>query len=218
MATKTKKKNVKRARFAAGKKVKKIPSLLQPSTPEPLVLDRVAKTFALLEQQRERTKSPLLGSSLEHPDARGSIFNIAHQPVGSVAVITSKANTVRANHFHKEDAHLCWVLSGSIEYYERAAGSNVTPRKYVIHSGEVFYTGPRVEHGMFFPEKTTFITLGRLSRKPDEYEADLVRLKVPLVEPKVETAQSAAPTVEVPVINIPTPEPKTDPALPSGAA
>lgn len=58
--------------------------------------------------------------AVEHPftDARGSIQNIVHEPVGSVVVITSKASTVRAQHWHKTDWHLCYVLSGRIRYVE----------------------------------------------------------------------------------------------------
>ncbi len=219
MAAKTKKKGTK-AKFAKGKKVtsKQAKKLLQnaPLSPEPIVLDRVAKTFAHLQAQRESSSTPIIESDslLEHVDERGLIHNIIHEPVGAVALITSKANTVRANHYHKEDAHLCYVVSGSIEYYERVAGSNVVPRRYVIKSGGAFYTGPMMEHAMYFPEETVFLTLGRLSRTPDEYEKDLVRLKVPLAEPKklvasepksISTPKSETPTVEVPVIVLPPP-------------
>ena len=201
----TKKKNAVRVpnpKFAAGKKVnlKKAAKLVKAAKParvvQAIVLDRVAKTFAYLQEERERSNTPRVENDiLTHTDDRGSIFNIIHNPVGAVAIITSKTDTVRANHWHREDAHLCYVISGSIEYYERPVGSKVEPRRFVIKSGEAFYTGSRMEHAMHFLEDTVFLTLGRLSRTPTDYENDLVRL--------TEDAQLARPQLKVEV-TIPT--------------
>lgn len=116
-------------------------------------------------------------------DARGTISNILTAPCGSVVLITSEPNTVRANHWHKEDAHLCYVVSGSVHYYERAVGSTDLPDYVHIKAGQSFITGPNREHAMKFTERTVFLTLGKLSRTPKEYEADLVRLTIPLASP-----------------------------------
>ncbi|TAL42400.1 MAG: hypothetical protein EPN91_08450 [Salinibacterium sp.] len=186
------KKAAKPVRFASGKKVdpamgmKYTKEAREREIPSAIVLDRVAKTFARLEAYRESSGTPMLDSFLKHVDERGLIQNVLHEPVGAVAVITSKANTVRANHYHKEDAHLCFVVKGRIEYYERPVGSIETPEKFIVQEGYGMYTGPKMEHAMYFPEDTIFLTLGRLSRTPTEYEQDLVRLSVPLMLPKVE--------------------------------
>ena len=136
-------------------------------------------------------------------DDRGKIINIANAPVGSAVLITSKKGTTRANHWHRIDAHLCYVVSGQIEYYERpvpepenlppfvilaphessiptsvTSASHIT--KHIFTAGEAFFTGSNVEHRMDFPMDTTFLTLGRLSRTPEEYEEDLVRIDVDL--------------------------------------
>lgn len=192
------KKSSKPAKFASGKAVNASSHQqhMKNATPrEPIVLDRVAKTFAKLEEGRGVLGTPLYdaGAFLEHTDDRGSIFNIMHEPIGALALITSKKNTVRANHYHKEDAHLCYVVSGSIEYYERPVGSNEPATKFIVKAGEGMYTGPNVEHAMYFPEDTTFLTLGRLSRTPDEYEKDLVRLSTPLATVKVGEMKEVVP-------------------------
>lgn len=147
-------------------------------------LDPDAKmTFLRLKRPTfgETPDSPLREPSAPtHTDTRGFIFNVCNAPVGSAVVITSKKGSVRANHYHKEDSHLCFVVSGGIDYLERPVGSLDEPKKFHYAAGQSFFTGPMVEHAMKFTEDTVFLTLGELSRRPEEYEADLVRLEKPL--------------------------------------
>jgi quercetin dioxygenase-like cupin family protein len=120
---------------------------------------------------------------LEKPfvDARGSIQPLVDVDMKSALMISSKKGSIRANHYHKSDWHYCYVVSGSIEYYERPVGSNETPKKTVVKTGQLFFTGPMVEHAMKFPEDTVFLTLSRNKRDPAHYEDDLVRTE--LVKP-----------------------------------
>ncbi len=50
-------------------------------------------------------------------DDRGTIKNIADGKLGDVAIISSKANSIRANHVHDNDWHLSYVVSGSMRYF-----------------------------------------------------------------------------------------------------
>ena len=111
-------------------------------------------------------------------DHRGHIINIANELFRSCALIKSKKNSIRANHYHKRDWHYCYVIKGKIEYYYRKHGSSLKPKKIIIKSGELFFTPPMVDHAMEFLEDTTFLTLGRNSRKQEVYEADVVRIKL----------------------------------------
>jgi hypothetical protein len=45
-----------------------------------------------------------------------------------------------------------------------------------IAAGQMFFTPPRVDHAMVFPEDTTFLAFGRNSRKQAVYEADVERI------------------------------------------
>ncbi len=54
-------------------------------------------------------------------DDRGSITNVAENSVGGVQVIVSKAGAVRAKHTHKTDTHVCYVVSGQVDYVECGA-------------------------------------------------------------------------------------------------
>ena len=109
-------------------------------------------------------------------DNRGSIQTLIHDHEGSVVVITTVPHVERANHYHKEDYHYCYVVAGSITYFERPAGSIEIPKKSIFSAGEMFYTPPMMEHCMHFSEPTIFVTLGGGTRKQDEYENDLVRI------------------------------------------
>ncbi|HEX5611612.1 MAG TPA: hypothetical protein VFX67_03100, partial [Burkholderiales bacterium] len=66
--------------------------------------------------------------------------------------------------------------SGRIEYYHRPAGSSAAPQHISIAQGQMFFTGPMIEHAMVFPEDTVFLTFGRNSRAQEVYEADVVRV------------------------------------------
>jgi quercetin dioxygenase-like cupin family protein len=115
---------------------------------------------------------------LEKPfvDARGSIQPLVDVPMESCVLITSKKGTVRANHYHQTDWHYCYVLEGEIEYYERPTGSTEAATKTVIGKGQMFFTGPDLDHAMVFTQDTTFLTFGRNSRAQEVYEADVVRI------------------------------------------
>ena len=105
-------------------------------------------------------------------DNRGQILNITNSLFRSCAIIKSKKNSIRANHYHKKDWHYCYVLRGKIEYYHRIHGLKTKPKKIIIKAGELFFTPPMVDHAMKFLEYTEFVTLGRGSRKKINYDKD----------------------------------------------
>ena len=111
-------------------------------------------------------------------DSRGRIQTLVDGGVQSVQVITSKANTVRANHFHKTDSHYMYVVSGSMRYYHRAAGDRSPPAMLLVREGEMVFTPPLVEHAVEFPEDTVFINITGKTREQKSYEDDLVRVEL----------------------------------------
>ena len=65
----------------------------------------------------------LVPTGKPYTDGRGTIHNLIEVSTGSTVLIDSKAGSVRANHFHKTDWHYCYLISGSMDYYHRAAGA-----------------------------------------------------------------------------------------------
>jgi len=114
-------------------------------------------------------------------DERGVIqplISMENPQIGSAVMITSKKDTVRANHYHKEDWHYCYIVSGAVNYYYREVGAKGEPVKISVSAGEMIYTPPMLEHAMLFTEDTAFLTMSGGTRKQKDYEADLVRVEL----------------------------------------
>src|SRR5258705_11799945 len=65
---------------------------------------------------------PIVSLPMPFEDSRGVIQTLVDGGVQSVQVITSKATTVRANHYHKTDSHFMYVIKGVMKYFHRPAG------------------------------------------------------------------------------------------------
>ncbi|MGN7612839.1 cupin domain-containing protein, partial [Magnetococcales bacterium HHB-1] len=91
---------------------------------------------------------------------------------------TSKKGALRANHYHKNSWHYCYVIKGSIDYYHRPQGSKEPPEHILVKKGEMVFTPPMVEHAMKFPEDTLFLTLDNSPRDQESYENNVVRVIV----------------------------------------
>jgi quercetin dioxygenase-like cupin family protein len=108
----------------------------------------------------------------------GVIQNLLLERFTSAALITSVAGSVRANHYHKTDWHYSYVVRGAVEYFVRPVGSRERPSQTRFPAGTMFFTPPNVEHAMFFPEATAFITFAKNVRDHEHHEEDVVRVKL----------------------------------------
>lgn len=115
-----------------------------------------------------------------HVDSRGSIQAIMEDCrnwVGSISFITSNPNTERASHYHLGDeGHHILITEGEIWIYERPVGSLGCPTKMVLKVGDLHWTGPNIEHTMFFPVKNSFYCFSVLPRNQKSYEENTVRI------------------------------------------
>ena len=116
---------------------------------------------------------PIIEIHQKFEDIRGSIFNIADGNLGDVAVITSHSSSVRANHTHKEDWHLSFLIKGEIKYFWE---ENNKQNSIIINPGELFYTPPKTPHKMLFLKDSAFIAVAAMSRTQENYENDTTRL------------------------------------------
>lgn len=121
-----------------------------------------------------------IGVPLDTPfvNENGTIQNLLLERFTSAALITSVKGSVRANHYHKTDWHYSYVVSGAVEYFVRPVGSRDRPSQTRFPAGTMFFTPPLVEHAMFFPEPTTFITFAKNVRDHEHHEDDVVRVKL----------------------------------------
>lgn len=118
----------------------------------------------------------------EFIDERGEITMILDNertPIKSVLLITCKKGAIRANHYHKEDSHYAYMLSGSVEYFEEpVSGTEKKRETAMLSEGDMVYTPAMTVHAMCFLEDSVFIALATKSRKEGAYEDDTVRIKL----------------------------------------
>jgi len=123
-------------------------------------------------------------------DDRGVIEKLDRGGNHSVLRITSKKGTVRANHYHQKDSHVCYLITGKIRYVERPAlDASASLTEYIIEPGQCFYTAPMLAHAMEFLEDSEFLAISPRSGDQAEYENDIIRVTV--IDP-AEAAQRAA--------------------------
>lgn len=107
-------------------------------------------------------------------DARGDIINLLFSTIGSVAIITSKKDTVRSNHWHRENWHYLYVIKGSMKYLERNVdGSDI--KEFVCKEGDLVFTAPNKVHRTEFLEDTILLSLGKSPKDHKHHEEDLIR-------------------------------------------
>lgn len=114
-----------------------------------------------------------------HADDRGALTVIANarsfgHPIGAVAVLVSKAGTVRGEHRHRREGHIVHVVSGRMVYRVRSAAGLVNR---TVGPGEAVFTPPNVDHAFLFTADSVCVVIANISRTQEAYEADLTRLE-----------------------------------------
>lgn len=128
-----------------------------------------------LFRQEHFSNYPLIEIPQSFKDERGLISNIADGRLGDVAVISSTAQAIRANHYHEEDWHLSFLLSGKMLYSWKSLDSS-DQGEIEISAGSLFYTPKRTVHRMKFLHESTFIAVSKLNRNQENYESDTKRV------------------------------------------
>lgn len=116
---------------------------------------------------------------------RGVIQPLLEAEIRSALVITSKKGTVRSDHYHLTDWHYLYVVQGRMVYWHRRHGDTSAPRSVIVEAGQMVFSPPMVEHRTDFLEDTVCLTLSRNVRDQASYEADVVRLTMPIPEGRV---------------------------------
>lgn len=112
----------------------------------------------------------------KHKDSRGLIqMIITDCRVESISRIETLGGHTRAQHWHKNDGHYIETLVGEVWLYERPVGSEDCPKLIKVGVGDIAFTGPLIEHEMFFPVFTVFNCYSLLPRTSEKYENETVR-------------------------------------------
>ena len=135
---------------------------------------RIPKELSNLFEEKHFANYPFVEIPQSFSDERGSIENIADGTLGDVAVITSAAGAMGANHVHKDDWHLSYMLQGSMNYFwkDEFGKENIV----VVSSGQMVYSPPGTPHKMLFLEASSFVAIAAKNRSSENYESDTTRL------------------------------------------
>lgn len=118
----------------------------------------------------------------EFVDERGYITRLINDDkiqFKAVLYITSKADTQRANHYHKKDSHYVYCISGKFRYSEKNMNKpNSSVESVILKPGDLVLTKPMIAHAMEFLEDTVFLAITTEPRKQNQYEGDTVRIKI----------------------------------------
>ena len=107
-------------------------------------------------------------------DHRGKILPIVHD-IANVQMIWSKKGALRANHYHKTDTHTCYLVTGSMDYYWRNHGESKIYKEQFI-AGDLFKTGPLIDHEMVFTDDSTMVVVSEHQRDAVTYDEDIVKI------------------------------------------
>lgn len=119
---------------------------------------------------------PIVSLPVPFEDSRGVIQTLVEGGIQSVQIITSRATTVRANHYHKTDSHFMYVIKGVMKYFHRPAGDTSSPKWLLVKEGQMVFSPPMVEHAVEFLEDSVFLNITGKPRDQGSYEDDLVRV------------------------------------------
>lgn len=135
------------------------------------------KEYTEAVDKEKYPENPIVPFDAPFIDDRGSIQNLLNTNINGAAIITSKAGSVRSNHWHKEDWHYLYVMSGSMEYYERpvdlSRDDSVLP--IIVKAGEMVFTPPHVVHKTVFLQDTILLSFSRRNRDHVSHEEDVIR-------------------------------------------
>ena len=116
---------------------------------------------------------------LTFEDSRGTITDIVEQiDFNGATIISSKAGSIRGNHYHKESVQYIYVLEGKMVSRSKKMGEKLT--EVVVKKGDLISHEKYEAHMFEAIEDTTFLVLSSGLRTGKDYEKDTFRLSCPI--------------------------------------
>ena len=112
---------------------------------------------------------------LTFEDSRGTIKDIVEQiDFNGATIISSKAGSIRGNHYHKESMQYIYVLEGKMISRSKKMGEKLT--EVVVKKGDLISHEKYEAHMFEALEDTTFLVLSSGLRTGKDYEKDTFRI------------------------------------------
>ena len=116
-------------------------------------------------------------------DKRGSISDIFYNKnIQHVAIIKSKPNVLRGDHFHKKTTQWMLMTKGSMEYWYKKLNSKNKPKKKLLKAGDLVETPPNEMHALKIGKQgNEFVVFTIGKRGGKDYESDTYRFSPTLI-------------------------------------
>ena len=113
-----------------------------------------------------------------HEDERGIISDIFYKEnIQHSALIVSKPNVIRGNHYHKETTQHMIMTEGSMEYWYKKYGSEEEAQYKVLKKGDYVSTPPYEIHALRIgSDGNQFVVFSEGTRGGLDYEKDTYRV------------------------------------------
>lgn len=116
-------------------------------------------------------------------DNRGTIADIFYNvEINHVVIISSKAGSVRGNHWHKQTTQYTFVTKGELEYWHKPVNSNEPAKCEILKEGDFVKSAPNEIHAFKMLTDNEFIAFSEGLRGGKDYEKDTFRCEIPIVE------------------------------------
>lgn len=109
-----------------------------------------------------------------YPDARGRIIALPDFPTAHSMIIESVEGAVRGNHYHHDESHLMYVISGRMLYIEEQPGGALLTLD--VRPGQAVVSPRGLAHTTVFPTHSVIAVLSDVDRSGTRYEEQVVRV------------------------------------------
>ena len=117
-----------------------------------------------------------------HEDDRGRIADIFYQEnIQHVAIIDSKAGSLRGDHYHKQTTQHMLITKGSLEYWHKPVDSDEPAECEILKEGDVVTTPPNEIHALRILEDNQFVVFTEGVRGGKDYELDTFRVSPSII-------------------------------------
>ena len=115
----------------------------------------------------------------EFSDERGAISNILEEPVNHIAIITTKAGSVRGNHYHPEQIQYVYLVSGKYESISKdLQDEKAEVETVLVEAGSLVITPPMIAHAMKFTEDSIMLNITTNARDTADFDKHTKKYKL----------------------------------------
>ena len=120
---------------------------------------------------------------IDFKDKRGTIMDIFYKKnIQHVAIIKSKPNVRRGDHYHKKTTQWMYITKGSLEDWYKPLNSKANPKVKLLKVGDLVETPPNEMHALKIGKNgNEFIVFTMGKRGGKDYENDTYRFKPTLI-------------------------------------